>query len=160
MGQNKLILTVQLVQPNQHWSHVARGYFEIFGSYFPIYVAVAPTTVSLTGNQQIIANGQNKLTLSCTTDSANPTATVTWWNGASQITTGVSQTSSPGSYGGRNTVGKLEIRPTRDMDGDSISCRTSNSQGPSDPLEDRVALNLTCKCFYCKCKSMKIPFKK
>ena len=109
--------------------------------------AVAPTSISLSGNQQIIANGQNKLTLTCTTDSAYPTATVTWWNGSSQITVGTSQTTSSGYYGGTTTVGKLEIRPTRTMDGDSISCQGSNTQGPSNPPEDQVALNLKCKLF-------------
>ena len=52
---------------------------------------------------------------------------------------------SSGNYGGRNTVAKLEIRPTRTMDGDSISCQGSNSQGPSNPPVDQVALNLKCK---------------
>ena len=113
-------------------------------SYLPLF-PVPPLTISVAGNQQIIANGQNWLTLTCTTDTANPYATVSWKNGNTFITSGVTQSNSAGAYGGRVTVGQLKFKPTRYMDGDVIECSGENDLNQDRPVKNSTTLDLRCK---------------
>ena len=122
-------------------------------SYLPLF-PVPPFTISVAGNQQIIANGQNWLTLTCTTDTANPRATVMWKNGNTLITSGVTQSDSAGAYGGRVTVGQLKFQPTRDMDGDVIECSGRNVMYWYGPMKNSTTLDLKCKSIFqllCSC---------
>jgi len=108
---------------------------------FPL---VAPLFTNITGYANMIANGANKLTLSCTTDSSNPASTIAWYiNGdIISLTGGVSQ--SAGSYGGRITTNVLELFPTREMDGYIVVCKAHNSMSLKN-VSSSVTLDLKCK---------------
>ena len=124
-----------------------------------VYVAVPPTNLSIAGNQQIIANGQNMLTLTCTTDTAYPYPTVIWQNGNLDITAGVNQSDRDGAYGGRIAEGKLHVRPTRDMDGDIIWCSAENALNHDSSVRNFITFDLLCKLSAFLSKWFKLKFK-
>jgi hypothetical protein len=119
--------------------------FLIFSIMFNL-ILVKPLTTTITGNNNIIANGITTLTLDCTSGSSNPISDITWAinNAITQATQNLSNQS--GEYGGIKRRQRLILTPTRDDDGDIISCEAKNSLGSSYKNEE--TLDLRCKFVY------------
>ena len=101
--------------------------------------------MQLSGNSQIIANGVNTLQLFCISGTANPAATITWRNGQTSISSGITRSISQGDYGGTVVTEKLTLKPTREMDGVVISCTTSNTVSYPTTVKNETSLDLKCK---------------
>ena len=112
--------------------------------FFSQFVSVAPRFTNISGNLNIVANGNNKLRLTCNTDSSNPPSTITWYinENVTSFTEEISQ--SVGDYGGRITTNVLELVPTRDMDGFIVKCMANNVMSVNN-VTSNVTLNLRCK---------------
>ncbi|XP_060564839.1 hemicentin-2-like, partial [Ruditapes philippinarum] len=105
-----------------------------------ITVKFKPLTTTITGNNNIIANGKTTLTLDCTSGSSNPISDITWTinNVITQATQNLSNQS--GEYGGIKRRQRLILTPTRDNDGDIISCEAKNTLGTSNRNEETLDL--------------------
>ena len=101
--------------------------------------------MQLSGNRQIIANGVNTLPLTCISGTANPAATITWRNGQTLISSGITKSTSQGDFSGTVVTEKLTLKPTREMDGDVISCTTSNTVNQPVTVKKETSLDLKCK---------------
>ena len=106
---------------------------------------VAPSSVQLSGNSQITANGINTLQLTCISGTANPSATITWRKGQTPISSSITRSTSQGDYGGTVITEKLTLKPTREMDGVVISCTTSNTVNYPTTVKKETSLDLKCK---------------
>jgi len=109
-----------------------------------VFASVAPRFTNLSDNLPVLANGSNKVRLTCTTDSSFPASTITWNRNGNvmDITTGISQLT--GSYGGIVKTQVLEFVATSKMHGQLIECRASNGL-PGDDVRSRVSLDIHCK---------------
>lgn len=103
--------------------------------------------MKISGNQRIIANGENILKLTCTTNTANPVPRITWMNGQHNVSANITKLISNGDYGGKVLVENLWLMPTREMDGDVISCTASNEVIISPLPKKSVSLDLECKYY-------------
>ena len=101
--------------------------------------------MQLSGNRQIVANGANTLQLTCISGTANPAETLTWRNGQTPISSGITRSTSQGDYGGTVVTEKLTLKPTREMDGVVISCTTSNSVNHPTTVKNEISVDLKCK---------------
>ena len=108
-------------------------------------ILVKPRSTTISGNTTVYANGNNKVTLTCNTDSSNPQSAITWYRNGSRITNGKPQTTATGSYGGLVVSQVLEFLASREMDGDIIECRASNYLSGSDVVRSSVILDILCK---------------
>jgi len=108
---------------------------------------------NITGNSNIIANGQNELTLTCTTGVSYPVSDIRWYIGNTLINSTGSPTDQSADYGGVIRTRRLTIQPTRDQDGAVIVCEAWNEVNTDTPVRSSVTLDLTCKkgrsaCFF------------
>ncbi|XP_060563629.1 contactin-1-like [Ruditapes philippinarum] len=99
-----------------------------------------PLTTTITGNNNIIANGITALTLDCTSGSSNPISDITWTinNVISKATQDLFNLS--GEYGGIKRRQRLILTPTRDNDGDIVSCEAQNILGTSERIKETLDL--------------------
>jgi len=113
--------------------------------------SVQPRYTNITGNTRVWANGVNKVTLTCNTDSSNPRSTITWYRNGQQIGLTSQTTHTAGLYGGDITTQALEFIPTREMDGHTIECRAANQLSGADVAVSSVQFDVFCKlreCFF------------
>jgi len=108
-------------------------------------VLVKPRSTTISGNTTVYANGTNKVTLTCNTDSSNPQSAITWYRNGSRITNDKPQTPTTGSYGGVVVSQVLEFLASSEMDGDVIECRASNVLSGNDVVRSSVILDIICK---------------
>ncbi|XP_053391072.1 nephrin-like [Mercenaria mercenaria] len=108
-----------------------------------ITVRFKPLTTTITGNSNVIANGKNTLPLVCTSGSSNPISDITWRINSVITPSNGSLSDQSGEYGGMKRRRRLTLTPTRDNDGDRISCEANNSIGTSG--KKTVELNLRLK---------------
>ncbi|XP_053391409.1 nephrin-like, partial [Mercenaria mercenaria] len=108
-----------------------------------ITVTFKPLTTTISGNRNIIANGQNTLPLLCTSGSSNPISDITWRINSVITPSNGSLSDQSAEYGGQKRRQRLTLTPTRDNDGDSISCEAQNSIGTSEI--NTVKLDLRCR---------------
>ena len=106
---------------------------------------------NITGNSNIIANGQNELTLTCTTGVSYPVSDIRWYIGNTLINSTGSPTDQSADYGGVIRTRRLTIQPTRDQDGAVIVCEAWNEVNTDTPVRSSVTLDLTCKKGRCAC---------
>ena len=105
--------------------------------------------VHISGNNNIVANGNNRLYLVCETESCYPAASIKWKNGSEELPNNSAQvTEQTGLYGGSNYSQILMLTPTRYMDGDKIVCEGSNSLSGNQPVAKSVILDLKCKLLF------------
>ena len=80
-----------------------------------------------------------QVTLTCTTDEANPTAVVQWTkNGASISATSV--TTASGQYQTRKTISTLKVRAQRALNGAVYRCSVKGTN-----LSEQHPINVRCK---------------
>ncbi|WAR06424.1 CADM2-like protein [Mya arenaria] len=91
----------------------------------------AALNTTITGHTDIYGNGINKVTLTCSTGSSNPSSNITWYRNSQHITSSNPVTNSAGDYGGKITSQILEFVPTREMDGHVLECRAGNGMSSS-----------------------------
>jgi len=106
--------------------------------------SVAPRFTNITGDVNIVANGVNKLRLTCNTDSSNPASTIKWYMNGKIITSTGQMTHSNDSHGGTITSNVYEFAPTREMDGHVVECNATNGISVKD-VGSSVTLDLRCK---------------
>ena len=116
-------------------------YAVIRAPFYSKCVSDAPRFTHITGNVNVIANGVNKLKLICTTDSSNPTSTITWYMDGKLVNVYEGMTNLTGSYG---TSHVHEFAPTPGMDGHVVECSASNAISVKD-VSSSVTLDLKCK---------------
>lgn len=97
----------------------------------------------MTGNNGVIADGFNKLRLTCRTDSANPPSTITWYKNGQLVTSANIKRYETGEYGGQVTIQDLEILASPDIDGHVVECRASN--GLKSEVTGKLTLDVRCK---------------
>ncbi|XP_052804150.1 hemicentin-2-like isoform X2 [Mya arenaria] len=97
---------------------------------------------TITGHTDIYGNGINKVTLTCSTGSSNPSSNITWYRNSQHITSSNPVTNSAGDYGGKITSQILEFVPTREMDGHVLECRAGNGMSSSVAQWARVGLDI------------------
>ena len=101
------------------------------------------------------ANGVNKMTLTCHTDSSSPPSSITWYIDGLHVTTSKNATLTDGDYGGQVTSQRLEFVPSREMDGQLVECRASNEISTDTAASSLVSLDLRCKHFV-SCNNSKL----
>ena len=103
---------------------------------------VRPTATVLSGNPVAVVDGRS-LVLTCTAGSSNPAASITWEHNGFTITNNALLIQSEGANKGIMTSQSLTINPTRQMDGDTYSCKAQNVAGTSP--KNSTTLNVTCR---------------
>jgi len=93
------------------------------------------------------ANGVNKMTLTCRTDSSSPPSSITWYIDGLHVITSRNATLTDGDYGGQVTSQRLDFLPSREMDGRIVECRASNEISSDTAASSLVSLDLRCKHF-------------
>lgn len=106
---------------------------------------VRSLTTSITGNHIIVANGKNSLTLTCTTGEANPVSNIRWLVNNVGINSTRQEADQNGDYGGLIRTRSLTLIPTRNNDGDTVTCQASNELNAISPVSSTVVLDLRCK---------------
>jgi len=113
-------------------------------SYYIHYLCpVPPSRVSLSGNVSVVAD-RDSTVFTCTSDSANPAATLTWRRNGIIVSATTGAIITKGDFNGDVTTQALTIRPTRSDDGVQYSCSPSNGIG-NQIHSDTLTLNLVCK---------------
>ena len=108
---------------------------------------VPPRYVNITGQHTVFANGVNTVNLTCRSESSNPSSTISWLISGDRYT-GSTQTSAfTGEYGGTVTSDLLELKATREMNGQVVKCIASNSLSGSSPVSTEVLLEIYCKYY-------------
>lgn len=115
------------------------------------YISVPPLRVHIFGNNEIEANGVNKLLLTCQIGTANPAADILWLNGSTGLANNdyVSVgniTEDTGDYGGKQSKQNVTVVPTRFMDGSKILCKAWNHINSNNSVTNVTTLNINCKC--------------
>ena len=90
------------------------------------------------------ANGVNKLTLTCRTDSSSPSSVITWYIDGRFVTTDKNATFTDGDYGGQVTSQELKFVASREMDGQVVECRASNEVSADTVASSSASLDLRC----------------
>ena len=121
----------------------ARRHSVVFTISIHIFVSVAPRFTNIIGNNDIIANGVNKVRLTCRTDSARPPSTITWYRNGQLVTSSSAVRHEAGDYGGQVTIQELEFEARRETDGQIVECRVSN--GLQSGVTVAFTLNMRCK---------------
>lgn len=109
-------------------------------------LSVKSLYTNITGNSNIVANGQNQLVLSCMTGVSYPVSDIRWLNGSTEIASSGAPADQPSDYGGVIRTKTLTLRPTREGDGNIIACEAWNELNHNSPVRSFVTLNLRCKC--------------
>lgn len=74
------------------------------------------------GNSNIVANGKNQLTLTCTTGVSYPVSDIRWYKGSTvTASTGISF-DQPSDYGDIIRARTWSLQPTWEDDGKNITC--------------------------------------
>ena len=107
------------------------------------YSLVPCSSVTLNGSTTVVANGSTAL-LTCTADSSNPAATLTWKHNSSVIPNTRPYNNVAGSNYGTITSQSLVITPTRDMHGDTFSCSANNSATTGTVDSNVITLDVRC----------------
>jgi len=92
----------------------------------------------------VYANGVNKLTLTCRTDSSSPPSVITWYIDGRLLTSNKNTTLTDGEYGGQVTSQKLEIVASREMDRQVVECMASNEVSAHTVASSSASLDLRC----------------
>jgi len=92
----------------------------------------------------VYANGVNKLTLTCRTDSSSPPSVITWYIDRRLVTNIKNSTLTDGEFGGQVTSQDLEFVASRDMDGQVVECRASNEVSGDTVASSSASLDLRC----------------
>ena len=105
--------------------------------------------MQLTGNDQILADGNNALTLYCVTGEYSDKVTITWYNGTDEFIVLPQVTVEAGpSYNGKTSTQQYTFTPYWYQDTDGIKCSVSNS-GSGISTDSRTAvLDLLCEHLY------------
>ena len=115
------------------------------------YISVQPLRVDIFGNNEINANGVNKLFLKCQIGTANPAANILWLNDSTILSNNDyvsigNITEDTGEYGGKQSKQNVTVVPTRFMDGSKILCKAWNHINSNNSITNVTALNINCKC--------------
>ena len=120
-----------------------------FHNIFLFYAnfSVGPLSLNLGGNREIVADGTNTLTLTCTVSSSNPVSDIIWTQNGQPVTS-IDRDSQPsGQYGGKMRIQDISITPTRDMDGYAVSCTAEHILLQAN-LSPSQQINLDLKCTF------------
>ena len=102
--------------------------------------------MNLIGNREIVANGTNTLTLTCTVSTSNPLSGISWTQNGHSVVTVDNDNQEDGQYGGKKRIQEITITPTREMDGNAVSCTAEhNLLQPNQRPAQQINLNLKCK---------------
>ena len=106
-----------------------------------------PRYTNITGNIDVFANGVNKIIVSCSTDSASPAASITWFVDDHLVYSNKTIILTNGDHGGQVTSQELEFVPSREMDGQIVECKASNGLSFENTASSTFALDLRCKYY-------------
>jgi len=93
----------------------------------------------------VFANGINKMTLTCSTDSSSPASSISWYISERLVTSSKNISLNVGDFGGLVTSQELDFVPSRAMDGDIVECKATNERSLENAASSSVVLNLRCK---------------
>jgi len=99
----------------------------------------------MSGNVDVFANGINKMTLTCSTDSSSPASSISWYISGRLVTSYKNISLNVGDFGGLVTSQELDFVPSRAMDGDVVECKATNERSLENAATSSVVLNLRCK---------------
>ena len=105
---------------------------------------VPPPIVVLIGNVRLVAD-RDSTTLTCTSESSNPRAELTWTRNGSGVTVTTTPVYLPGSNNGFRTEQTLTLRPMPADDGTRYACSASNDVQGSSKQSNLLTLDLFCK---------------
>ena len=107
--------------------------------------SVSPRYTNISGNVDVFANGINKMTLTCSTDSSSQASSISWYISGRLVTSSKNISLNNGDFGGLVTSQELEFVPSRAMDGDVVECKATNERSLENAAASSVVLNLKCK---------------
>ena len=87
----------------------------------------------------------NQKSLTCTTDSANPTAVITWTRGGQPASDHVVTSNPDGQYKAKNTSSTITITTMRDHNGAEYACAVMYRNIETSGLKQTVKLDVTCE---------------
>lgn len=99
----------------------------------------------MSGDTNVVVDGINTVSVTCTSGEANPQPDITWRRNNSPITSSSNIVNQDGQYGGKTSTQVLEFIPTRDDQ--SVTCRASNTLNTNNPLSDNLILDTKCMLF-------------
>jgi len=106
--------------------------------------SVSPRYTNISGNVDVFANGINKMTLTCSTDSSSPASSISWYISGRLVTSSKNISLNVGDFGGLVTSQKLDFVPSRAMDGHIVECKATNERSLENAASSSVVLNLKC----------------
>ena len=112
-----------------------------------LHVQFKPSTVLISVDPATPQAG-NKATLTCKSDSSNPTASIVWrkTNSKDFIFHGINEEPVPGEFGGNCTTNRLEINVTAELDGSVYICEATNEE-LRESVHNATTLRVNCKTF-------------
>jgi len=119
-------------------------YMQVLLSKYVYYFLVPPRYTTISGDTHVYANGVNKITLTCGTDSSSPPSSITWYMDGLRVTSNKNTTLTNGDYGGQLTSQELQFVPSREMDGQVVECRASNEIYSDTAASSSLSLDLRC----------------
>ena len=112
-----------------------------------LHVQFKPSTVLISVDPPTPQAG-NTATLTCKSDSSNPTASIVWrkTNSKDFIFHGINEEPVPGEFGGNCTTNRLEINVTAELDGSVYICEATNEE-LRESVHTATTLRVNCKTF-------------
>ncbi|KAH3699130.1 hypothetical protein DPMN_074084, partial [Dreissena polymorpha] len=108
-----------------------------------VNILFRPLNAAISGNREIVADGVNQLTLTCTAEECNPVPDIVWYNGSSQIANTRPYSDTEGmQWNGKVRSQELWLKPTRYMNGDNIRCEVRNTVSSGPVKSANATLNL------------------
>lgn len=102
-------------------------------------VSFPPKSLNITLNPRVVQAGQ-QLVLTCQSSSSNPDAKLSWWNNGQEVP-GIDDGIIDAEFGGKSTIGRLEITPNVADHGAIYGCRAKNNL-LEEAVNDAVTLNV------------------